>query len=312
MSDGDARRALSALEIGVLSAETTPVEFTLQVAQDSIQRKALDYDPTGDTHYDVASAFIKSMRGSDPDAAIYLAGADAGVGRGPAVHRPAGDHLRVGGRGQRRPAGAGGRGGDVAIDRVYGIAGSAVGAEPGGRVYCHGPKSNACTVAIGKARDDVKNGRTLPVPAHCATPPRTAVGRFVVHADLPQVRPYRLSRPSYVLYLYSSPWANCFDRRVCESRSGRAPAACGRSSRRRGPCRWPRCRRWTSGPGNIRDRLAQRQLRFRQSRKLDRLQHRRRDTSGCGSALPTSSDAQMITAGDEPRSSPDSSIRASQ
>src|SRR5436190_434100 len=47
MSDGDARRALSALEIGVLSAETTPVEFTLQVAQDSIQRKALDYDPTG-------------------------------------------------------------------------------------------------------------------------------------------------------------------------------------------------------------------------------------------------------------------------
>src|SRR5205807_2185412 len=71
MSDGDARRALSALEIGVLSAETTPVEFTLQIAQDSIQRKALDYDPTGDTHYDVASAFIKSMRGSDPDAAIY-------------------------------------------------------------------------------------------------------------------------------------------------------------------------------------------------------------------------------------------------
>src|SRR5207244_12850156 len=69
--DGDARRALSALEIGVLSAQTQPPQFTLEVAQDSIQRKVLDYDATGDAHYDVASAFIKSMRGSDPDAAIY-------------------------------------------------------------------------------------------------------------------------------------------------------------------------------------------------------------------------------------------------
>src|SRR5262249_29040499 len=71
VSDGDARRALTALEVGVLSTGARPVEFTLQVAQDSIQRKALDYDATGDAHYDVASAFIKSMRGSDPDAAIY-------------------------------------------------------------------------------------------------------------------------------------------------------------------------------------------------------------------------------------------------
>src|SRR5262249_8491863 len=60
ISDGDARRALTALEIGVRSAEQEPVQFTLQVAQDSIQRKALEYDATGDTHYDLASAFIKS------------------------------------------------------------------------------------------------------------------------------------------------------------------------------------------------------------------------------------------------------------
>ena len=71
MSDGDARRALMALEIGVKSSTETPIEFTLQVAQDSIQRKLIDFDPTGDAHYDLASAFIKSMRGSDPDAAIY-------------------------------------------------------------------------------------------------------------------------------------------------------------------------------------------------------------------------------------------------
>src|SRR5438128_3437508 len=71
VSDGDARRALAALEIGVLSSSARPVEFTLETARDSIQRKALDYDATGDAHYDVTSAFIKSMRGSDPDAAVY-------------------------------------------------------------------------------------------------------------------------------------------------------------------------------------------------------------------------------------------------
>src|SRR5206468_10282985 len=71
ISDGDARRALTALEVGVLSAEAPPVELTLEVARESIQRKSLNHDGTGDEHYDVTSAFIKSMRGSDPDAAIY-------------------------------------------------------------------------------------------------------------------------------------------------------------------------------------------------------------------------------------------------
>jgi putative ATPase len=73
-TEGDARRALNALEI---AAMTTPpdddgvVHITLEVAQESIQRKAIVYDGTGDDHYDTISAFIKSMRGSDPDAAIY-------------------------------------------------------------------------------------------------------------------------------------------------------------------------------------------------------------------------------------------------
>jgi putative ATPase len=69
--DGDARRALTALEVGVLSAAERPVRFTRAVAEESIQRKALDYDACGDAHYDVTSAFIKSLRGSDPDAALY-------------------------------------------------------------------------------------------------------------------------------------------------------------------------------------------------------------------------------------------------
>lgn len=74
MANGDARAALNALELGVL---TTPraadgiIHITLEVAEECIQRRALRYDKDGDNHYDVISAFIKSMRGSDPDAAVY-------------------------------------------------------------------------------------------------------------------------------------------------------------------------------------------------------------------------------------------------
>lgn len=73
-SEGDARRALSALEVGVL---TTPadkdkkIRFNLKVAEESIQKKAVVYDKDEDGHYDTISAFIKSMRGSDPDATLY-------------------------------------------------------------------------------------------------------------------------------------------------------------------------------------------------------------------------------------------------
>jgi putative ATPase len=71
--DGDARKALAALEVAVLSQTRTEdrIVIDLPVAEESIQRKALRYDAGGDAHYDVASALIKSMRGSDPDAAVY-------------------------------------------------------------------------------------------------------------------------------------------------------------------------------------------------------------------------------------------------
>ena len=64
------------------------IRFTLEVAQDSIQRKVMDFDPTGDAHYDIASAFIKSMRGSDPDAAIYWLARMLEAGEDPRFHRP--------------------------------------------------------------------------------------------------------------------------------------------------------------------------------------------------------------------------------
>lgn len=71
-SSGDARRGLNALEIGVAGrVHEAPIHFTLKDAQESIQRKAIVYDKNADGHYDTISAFIKSMRGTDPDAALY-------------------------------------------------------------------------------------------------------------------------------------------------------------------------------------------------------------------------------------------------
>lgn len=73
-SEGDARSALNAVELGILTTERGTdgkIHITLEVAEECIQRRSLKYDKDGDNHYDTISAFIKSMRGSDPDAAVY-------------------------------------------------------------------------------------------------------------------------------------------------------------------------------------------------------------------------------------------------
>ncbi len=74
ISNGDARMALNAIELGVMTTERGAdgkIRITLEVAEDCIQKRVIRYDKTGDNHYDTISAFIKSMRGSDPDAALY-------------------------------------------------------------------------------------------------------------------------------------------------------------------------------------------------------------------------------------------------
>ncbi|MBL9124082.1 MAG: replication-associated recombination protein A [Planctomycetaceae bacterium] len=165
-SDGDARRALSALEIGVLSADTRPVEFTLQLAQESVQRKAIEYDATGDSHYDAASALIKSIRGSDPDAALYWL----------ARMLEAGEDVRFL---ARRIVIAASEDIGNADPHALPLAVAAMQAtEFVGLPECQlplaqavtylacAPKSNAATVAIGEARKDVAEGSLLPVPVH--------------------------------------------------------------------------------------------------------------------------------------------------
>ena len=164
-SDGDARRALGALEIGVLSSPGRPLHFTLDLARESVQRKAITYD-SGDTHYDCASALIKSIRGSDADAGLYWL----------ARMLEGGEDVRFLARRLVILASE-----DVgnADPRALMIAVAAMQAtEFVGLPECQltlsqavtylalAPKSNACTTAIGAARRDVRERRVLPVPRH--------------------------------------------------------------------------------------------------------------------------------------------------
>lgn len=74
MANGDARAALTAIELGILTTDRSEdgiIHITLDVASECIQKRVINYDKTGDNHYDTISSFIKSMRGSDPDAAVY-------------------------------------------------------------------------------------------------------------------------------------------------------------------------------------------------------------------------------------------------
>jgi putative ATPase len=164
--DGDARRALSALEIGVLSIDKEPIQFTLGVAKDSIQRKMMDFDPTGDSHYDVASAFIKSMRGSDPDAAIYWLARMLESGEDPRFIARRVVICASEDVGNADPQALVVAAAAMQATEFVGLPECQLALAQAVAYIATAPKSNAATLAIGKARDDVKNGRTLPVPAH--------------------------------------------------------------------------------------------------------------------------------------------------
>ncbi|NLY00461.1 MAG: replication-associated recombination protein A [Rhodopirellula sp.] len=166
VSDGDARRALSALEIGVLSSGESPIEFTRQLAAESVQRKALEYDRSGDSHYDSISALIKSVRGSDPDAALYWL----------ARMLEAGEDVRFLARrivilasedvGNADPAAL-----PLAVAAAHacelvGLPECQLTLAQAVTYLACAPKSNAATVGIGEARRDVREGRLLPVPVH--------------------------------------------------------------------------------------------------------------------------------------------------
>jgi putative ATPase len=166
VSDGDARRALSALEVGVLSASPGPIEFTRQLAEESVQRKAVQYDRQGDAHYDAISALIKSIRGSDPDAALYWL----------ARMLEGGEDVRFLARrlvilasedvGNADPAGLPLAVAAAQACELVGLPECQLNLAQAVTYLACAPKSNAATVGIGEARSDVREGRLLPVPVH--------------------------------------------------------------------------------------------------------------------------------------------------
>lgn len=169
VSDGDARKALNALEIAAMTTAPQPdgfIEITLAVAEQSIQKKAVVYDGDGDAHYDTISAFIKSMRGSDPDAALYWLAKMIHAGEDPRFIT-------------RRMVICAAEDVGLADPMALVLAQSAHQAAefigwPEARIpiaeatiyIATANKSNSAYLAIDAALADIRAGRTLPVPEH--------------------------------------------------------------------------------------------------------------------------------------------------
>ncbi len=167
-AEGDARRALNALEVALLTTppEEGRIHVTLDVARESIARKLLHYDGTGDEHYDAASAFIKSMRGSNPDAAVYWMARMIESGETPRFIA-------------RRICIAASEDVGNADPMALVVATAAwqacefVGMPEARIILAHAatyvacaPKSNAAYMAIDAALKDVRDRRTIETPAH--------------------------------------------------------------------------------------------------------------------------------------------------
>ena len=169
MANGDARAALNAIELGVLTTERAAdgnIHIDLATAQECIQKRALGYDKDGDNHYDTISAFIKSMRGSDPDAAVYYlarmiyAGEDVKFIARRIMICAAEDV------GNADPQALG-----VAVNAALaaerlGLPEARIVLSQAATYVACVPKSNAAYEAIDKALDTVRSTKTPPVPNH--------------------------------------------------------------------------------------------------------------------------------------------------
>lgn len=160
--DGDARRALMALEVAARSGGAR--EIDLAEAQESIQRKAMVYDQTGDEHYDSISAMIKSVRGSDPDAAVYWIARMLEGGEDPRFIARRLAILASEDIGNADPRGIMVAASAWELVERIGMPEARITLSQCAIYLALAPKSNASYVAINEAMDDVREGRTLPVP----------------------------------------------------------------------------------------------------------------------------------------------------
>ena len=170
LSGGDARHALNAVELGIMTTERNAsddkIHITLEVAQECIQKRTLRYDKTGDNHYDTISAFIKSMRGSDPDAAVYYlarmlyAGEEVAFIARRIMICAAED---VGNADPQALVVA--TNASMAVERIGMPEAQIILAQAAAYVAC-APKSNASCEAIFSAMQAVERTGNLPIPTH--------------------------------------------------------------------------------------------------------------------------------------------------
>ena len=169
IANGDARAALNAIELGILTTERSEdgkIHINMEVAQECIQKRVVRYDKNGDNHYDTISAFIKSMRGSDPDAAVYYL----------ARMLYAGEDIKFIARRIMICASEDVGNADPmaltvavsaaqAVERI-GMPEAQIILSQAVLYVATAPKSNSAVMAVSAAMDAVKNGRTMPVPVH--------------------------------------------------------------------------------------------------------------------------------------------------
>ncbi|MBR0477936.1 MAG: replication-associated recombination protein A [Solobacterium sp.] len=167
-ADGDARAALNALELAVL---TTPrsddgyIDVDMEVVQECIQKRSIHYDKDGDQHYDIISAFIKSLRGSDPDAALYWLARMLSAGEDPRfiarrmMIQASEDCGNADPRALQIAVSA-----SLAVERVGMPEGQLILAQAAAYI-ASAPKSNAASAGIEKAMQEVQRSGNLPVPA---------------------------------------------------------------------------------------------------------------------------------------------------
>lgn len=169
ISGGDARHALNAIELGIMSTERSDdgkIHITLDVAQECIQKKAVRYDKGGDNHYDTISAFIKSMRGSDPDAAVYYLARMLHAGENVAFIARRIMICAAEDVGNADPqALVVAVNASLAVERIGMPEAQIILSQAASYVAC-APKSNAASEAIFKAGQEVERSGNVPIPPH--------------------------------------------------------------------------------------------------------------------------------------------------
>jgi putative ATPase len=169
VSNGDARNALSALELAVTTTqpdENGARHITLDIAAEAIQQRVLKYDKSGDNHYDAISAFIKSMRGSDPDAALYWLARMISAGEDPKFIARRMIIQAAEDVGNADPMALVIANAAAQAVQFVGLPEAQIPLAQAAIYISCAPKSNASYVGINRAMKDVAERRTPPVPIH--------------------------------------------------------------------------------------------------------------------------------------------------